>query len=69
MRVFILGGTGSIGSSIVRELIERGHDVRALARSEAAAAKLREWGTAPIAGDVAAPGRWAARLPRKRKAR
>jgi nucleoside-diphosphate-sugar epimerase len=63
VRVFVLGGTGSIGSAVVRELVRRGHDVRALARSEAAAAKLREWGAAPVAGDIAAPGRWAARLP------
>lgn len=63
MRVFILGGTGSIGSPIVRELIERGHEVWALARSEASAAKLREGGATAIAGDIAAPGRWTARLP------
>ena len=63
MRVFILGGTGSIGSPIVRELIERGHDVWALARSDASASKLREGGATAMAGDIAAPERWAARLP------
>lgn len=63
MRVFILGGTGSIGSPIVRELIQRGHEVWALARSEASAAKLRDGGATAIAGDIAAPGRWTARLP------
>ena len=63
MRVFILGGTGSIGSPIVRELIERGHEVWALARSEASAAKLREGGATAIAGDIAAPERWTAGLP------
>jgi nucleoside-diphosphate-sugar epimerase len=63
LRVFILGGTGSIGSPIVRELIERGHEVWALARSEASAAKLREGGATAIAGDIAAPERWTARLP------
>jgi nucleoside-diphosphate-sugar epimerase len=63
LRVFILGGTGSIGSPIVRELIERGHEVWALARSEASAAKLREGGATAIAGDIAAPERWTAGLP------
>jgi nucleoside-diphosphate-sugar epimerase len=63
MRVFVLGGTGSIGSAVVRELVARRHDVWALARSETAAARLREGGAAPIAGDMAAPGPWAARLP------
>jgi nucleoside-diphosphate-sugar epimerase len=27
VRVFVLGGTGSIGSPTVRELIKRGHEV------------------------------------------
>jgi nucleoside-diphosphate-sugar epimerase len=63
LRVFVLGGTGSIGSPIVRELIERGHEVWALARSEASASKLREGGATAIAGDIAAPERWTARLP------
>jgi nucleoside-diphosphate-sugar epimerase len=63
LRVFILGGTGSIGSAVVRELIGRGHEVCGLARSDASAAKLGEWGATSIAGDIAAPERWAARLP------
>jgi nucleoside-diphosphate-sugar epimerase len=64
VRVFVLGGTGSIGSPIVRELVRRGHDVRALARSEVAAAKLGESGATPVAGDIASPEPWAGRLPR-----
>jgi len=63
LRVFILGGTGSIGSPIVRELIERGHEVWALARSEASASKLRAGGATAIAGDIAAPECWTAKLP------
>jgi nucleoside-diphosphate-sugar epimerase len=63
LRVFVLGGTGSIGSPIVRELINRGHPVWALARSDIAAAKLAEFGATPVAGDIASPERWAASLP------
>jgi nucleoside-diphosphate-sugar epimerase len=63
LRVFILGGTGAIGSAVVHELIGRGHEVCGLARSDASAAKLGESGATSIAGDIAAPERWAARLP------
>jgi nucleoside-diphosphate-sugar epimerase len=63
VRVFILGGTGSIGSPTVRELVARGHDVWALARSDASAAQLREMGVAPIAGNIASPEPWAESLP------
>jgi nucleoside-diphosphate-sugar epimerase len=63
VRIFVLGGTGSIGSALVRELIKRGHDVTALARSDVSAAKLSEFGATPVAGDIASPQRWTTRLP------
>jgi nucleoside-diphosphate-sugar epimerase len=63
LRVFVLGGTGSIGLPTVRKLIERGHDVWALARSERSSSKLAEIGATIIAGDIASPERWIARLP------
>jgi nucleoside-diphosphate-sugar epimerase len=52
MPVFVTGGSGYIGASVVRELRRRTHTVRALARSDAAAEKLRALGAEPSRGGL-----------------
>lgn len=53
--VFVTGGSGLVGRSVVAALVARGDRVRALARSETAAQTLREAGATPVAGDLLDP--------------
>jgi len=59
VRVLVLGGTTSIGASVVRALMSRRHEVPGLARSDSAASSLGAQGVQPVRGDVRWPEEWA----------
>ena len=52
MKILVTGGTGYIGSNILRRLLQNGHQAVGLARSDEAALKLRSLGTSAVFGDL-----------------
>ena len=54
MKAFVTGGTGFIGSRVIRRLRDRGDEVVALVRSPEKATELRELGCELVEGDLSA---------------
>jgi len=52
MRVFVAGGTGTLGRPTMRALRAAGHEVRALARTAERGEVLRALGAEPVVGDL-----------------
>jgi nucleoside-diphosphate-sugar epimerase len=49
---FVTGGSGYVGRKLIRALVARKQTVRALARSESAAAAVKALGAEPVMGDI-----------------
>jgi nucleoside-diphosphate-sugar epimerase len=56
MRVFVAGASGAIGTRLVPQLLEQGHDVVGTSMSPANAERIRALGAEPIVLDLLASG-------------
>lgn len=52
MKLFVTGGSGFVGQHLVRRLVDAGHEVRALARTDSAADLVGRVGAEPVLGDL-----------------
>jgi nucleoside-diphosphate-sugar epimerase len=55
MKIFVAGATGAVGRPLVRQLVERGHEVTGMTRSESKQELLRELGARPVVADALDP--------------
>ncbi|MBA3264155.1 MAG: NAD-dependent epimerase/dehydratase family protein [Thermoleophilaceae bacterium] len=55
MRALVTGATGKVGHGVARALVERGDEVRVLARDPGVASSLLPPGVEPVRGDVTDP--------------
>jgi nucleoside-diphosphate-sugar epimerase len=55
MKVFVAGATGALGKKLVPQLVERGHDVVGMTRSELKEDLVRSLGARPVVADALDP--------------
>jgi nucleoside-diphosphate-sugar epimerase len=65
MKIFVIGGTGLVGSYLLPRLIAQEHTVCALTRSAVKLVKLNQLGAFGILGDIRKPGTIPAALPER----
>ena len=65
MKVFLIGGTGLLGSYLLPILIEKGHEVYVLTRDESKIGRIGKLGAYPIMGDIRNPLMFKKFLPDK----
>src|ERR671928_1546951 len=66
MRVFVAGATGAIGKQLVPRLVEAGHEVHGMTRSQSKQAMLHELGAVPVVADALDPDQVAEAVGRAR---
>src|ERR687896_572032 len=66
MRVFVAGATGAIGKQLVPRLVEAGHEVHGMTRSESKQAMLHALGAVPVVADALDPDQVANAVSRAR---
>ncbi len=62
--VLVTGGTGNVGSAVVAELLQHGHCVSVLCRSEQSENRARTMGAGVVAGSIEEPTHWLEALGR-----
>ncbi|MCH8273995.1 MAG: NAD(P)H-binding protein [Armatimonadetes bacterium] len=62
MKVFVIGGTGFLGTHLLPKLLADGHDVTTLTRHKEKASGLEDLGVKVIVGDLLQPERWLSSL-------
>jgi nucleoside-diphosphate-sugar epimerase len=66
MKVFVAGATGAIGKQLVPRLVEAGHEVHGMTRTESKQAMLHELGAVPVVADALDPDQVAEAVGRAR---
>jgi nucleoside-diphosphate-sugar epimerase len=56
MKIFLAGATGALGRQLLPRLVERGHEVAGMTRSEAKRQLVRDLGGQPVIADALDPG-------------
>ncbi len=55
VRIFLAGATGAIGKQLVPRLVERGHEVTGMIRSESKQQRVQDLGGRPVVADALDP--------------
>jgi len=63
LRVFLIGGTGFLGTFLIPKLMENGHEVTVLTRNEEKVSRLESLGVKGMVGDLLQPESILARIP------